>query len=177
MKGEDSEAVFEITPLEGFLGAERVISFRSAAGDKTISLKIPAGIKPGEKIKLSGQGNPGINGGKNGDLYLQVEFRKDAKFELDGLNLEAQVELYPWEAALGSKINFDTLDGKISVKIPAGIQTGNRIRVTGKGYKDRSGIRGDMYLRVKLMNPEKLDKTQIDLYEQLARNSPSHKAR
>ena len=177
IQGEDSEAVFEITPAEGFSGAERMISLRNAAGDRTISLKIPAGIKPGEKIKLSGQGSPGMNGGRNGDLYLKVEFKHDTGFELEGLNLEAQVELYPWEAALGSEINFDTLDGKISVKIPAGIQTGNRIRVTGKGYRDRSGTRGDMYLRVKLVNPERLDKAQQDLYEQLAKISPSHKAR
>lgn len=174
MKGEDSEAVFEITPAEGFSGAEKRISFRTSTGDKTISLKIPAGIKPGEKIKLSGQGGPGMNGGRSGDLYLQVEFRRDSGFEMDGLNLEAQVELYPWEAALGSEISFYTLDGKISVKIPAGIQTGNRIRVTGKGYKDKSGTRGDLYLRVKLVNPENLDKAQLDLYEKLKKISPPH---
>lgn len=175
MKGEDSEAILEITPVEGFSGAERRISLRTPAGDKTISLKIPAGIKPGEKIKLSGQGSPGMNGGKSGDLYLQVEFVRDSGYELDGLNLETQIELYPWEAALGSEIAYYTLDGKISVKIPAGIQTGNRIRVTGKGYRDRAGIRGDLYLRVKLMNPEKLDKAQLDLFEQLMKISPSHK--
>lgn len=175
MKGEDSEAVLEITPSEGFSGAERMISLRTTAGERTISLKIPAGIKAGEKIKLAGQGSPGMNGGSNGDLYLKVEFRHDTGYELDGLNLEAQVELYPWEAALGSEITFETLDGKISVKIPAGIKTGNRIRVAGKGYKDRSGTRGDLYLRVKLVNPEKLDKAQLDLYEQLKKISPSHR--
>ena len=175
IQGEDSEAVLEITPAEGFSGAERKISFRTTDGDKTISLKIPAGIKPGEKIKLAGQGSPGMNGGKNGDLYLKVEFRRDSGFELEGLNLEAQIELYPWEAALGSETSFYTLDGKISVKIPAGIQTGNRIRVTGKGYKDKAGTRGDLYLRVKLMNPERLDKVQLDLYEQLQKISLSHK--
>jgi len=175
MKGEDSEALLEITPAEGFSGAEKRLSFRTSAGDKTISMKIPAGIKPGEKIKLSGQGGPGMNGGRSGDLYLQVEFRRDSGFEIDGLNLEAQVELYPWEAALGSELSFNTLDGKISVKIPAGIQTGNRIRVTGKGYKDKSGSHGDLYLRVKIINPERLDKGQLDLYEQLSRISPSHR--
>ncbi len=174
MKGEDSEAVLEISPAEGFSGAERIISFRTTAGDKTISLKVPAGIKPGEKIKLSGQGGPGMNGGRSGDLYLKVEFKRNSGFELDGLNLEAQLELYPWEAALGSEIAFYTLDGKISVKIPAGIQTGNRIRVAGKGYKDRAGTQGDLYLRVKLVNPEKHDMAQLDLYEQLKKISPSH---
>ncbi len=175
MKGEDSEAVLEITPAEGFSGAERMISLRNSAGDRTLSLKIPAGIKQGEKIKLSGQGGPGLNGGRNGDLYLKVEFRRDSGFELDDLNLETQIDLYPWEAALGSEISFYTLDGKISVKIPVGIQAGNKIRVAGKGYKDTSGTRGDLYLRVRLVNPERLDKAQRDLYEQLMKISQAHK--
>jgi curved DNA-binding protein len=175
MKGGDSEAVLEITMQEGFEGAERRISLRTENGDRTLSIKIPAGIKTGEKIKLSGQGGPGMNGGKNGDLYLQVEFRRDNCFELDGLNIEAQTELFPWEAALGTEVTVDTIDGRISVKIPAGIQSGNRIRVGGKGYKDKSGNRGDMYLRVRLVNPEKLDKAQLDLYEQLKKISPSRK--
>lgn len=175
MKGEDIEAVLEITPAEGFSGAEKRISLRTSAGEKTISLKIPAGIKPGEKIKLSGQGGPGIYGGINGDLYLQVEFLHNSGFELDGLNLESQIELYPWEAALGSEISYGTLDGKISVRIPAGIQTDNRIRVAGRGYRDRSGIRGDLYLKVKIVNPERLSKVELDLYEQLKRISLSHK--
>ena len=175
LKGEDSEAVLEITPQEGFSGAERVISFRTPAGERTISLKIPAGIKPGEKIKLAGQGQPGMNGGPSGDLYLQVEFRRDAGFELTGgANLEAQIELYPWEAALGTAVTFETLDGKISVKIPAGIQNGSRIRVAGKGYREKSGTRGDLYLRVRLVNPESLNKAQLDLYEKLKKISPTH---
>lgn len=175
MKGGDSEAVLEITPQEGFAGEERKICLRTEKGEKTLSLKIPAGIKPGEKIKLSGQGGPGMNGGRNGDLYLQVEFCKDSGFELDGLNMEAQTELYPWEAALGTEITLCILDGRISVRIPAGIQNGSRIRVGGKGYRDKSGVRGDLYIKVRLVNPERLDKAQLELYEQLKRISPSHK--
>lgn len=175
IRGEDSEAILEITPAEGFSGAEKRISLRTSAGEKTISLKIPAGIKPGEKIKLAGQGGPGMNGGVNGDLYLRIEFRRDSGLEPDGLNLESQIELYPWEAALGTEISYNTLDGKISVRIPGGIQTGNRIRVAGKGYRDRSGNRGDLYLKVKMVNPERLSKGELDLYEQLKRISPSHR--
>lgn len=174
MKGEDSEAIFEITPSEGFHGVEKTIALKTAAGDKTISLKIPAGIKPGERIKLSGQGGHGINGGPNGDLYLKVEFRRDAGFDMDGLNLEAKIDLYPWEAALGSEVTYYTLDGRISVKVPAGIQTGNRIRVAGKGYKDKSGSRGDLYLKVRIVNPNNLNSAQIDLYEKLKKISQSH---
>lgn len=174
MRGEDSEAILEITPSEGFNGAERTITLKTPTGSKTISLKIPAGIKPGEKIKLSGQGGRGINGGPNGDLYLKVEFRRDTGFDIDGLNLEANMDLYPWEAALGSEVTFYTLDGKISVKVPAGIQTGNRIRVAGKGYRDKYGSRGDLYLKVRIVNPGSLNSAQIDLYKKLKSISQNH---
>ncbi|MGE5614804.1 MAG: DnaJ C-terminal domain-containing protein [Bacillota bacterium] len=174
MRGEDREALLEIAPQEGFSGADKRISIRTPSGEKTISLKIPAGIKPGEKIKLAGQGAPGINGGKNGDLYLRVEFKKDSGFELKGLDLESQVALYPWEAALGSEIRFNSLDGAISVKVPAGIQTGNYIRIAGKGYRDRSGRRGDLYLKVMIYNPDRLSEAQLDLYKKLGSISPRH---
>lgn len=174
MRGKDSEALLEITPQEGFSGADKRIGIRTPSGEKTISLKIPAGIKPGEKIKLAGQGAPGVNGGKNGDLYLRVEFAKNSGFELKGQDLEAQVALYPWEAALGSEVRFNSLDGIISVKVPAGIQTGNYIRIAGKGYRDRSGRRGDLYLKVMIFNPDKLNAAQMDLFKQLSSISPHH---
>jgi len=169
MKGGDTETVLEISIAEGFSGAEKLISLRGANGEKKISLKIPAGIKQGEKIKLAGQGNPGINGGPNGDLYLRIEFRKDPVFELNGLDLEARLQLYPWEAALGAEKPFNTLDGRISVRIPAGVQTDSRIRVAGKGYRDKSGRRGDLFLRVVIMNPPRLNREQLELYEKLSR--------
>lgn len=175
MPGQDNEALMEITPAEAFTGAEKRISLRTPAGERTISLRIPAGIRPGEKIKLAGQGGPGINGGRNGDLYLNVEFTGDSGFEINGLDLESPVALYPWEAALGSEISFNTLDGRISVKIPSGIQSGNKIRVAGRGYRDRSGTRGDLYLKVMLVNPERLNGAQLELYEKLSRISQTHK--
>ncbi len=171
MKGDDSEAVLKITIAEGFHGAERRIGLRTSDGEKTISLKIPAGIKPGEKIKLSGQGSPGFNGGRNGDLFLKVEFIQPADFELNGLNVEGRIALYPWEAGLGAEKSYQTLDGRISVKVPAGIQTDSRIRVAGKGYRDRNGVRGDLFLRVRIVNPDTLSKAQSDLYKQLKKIS------
>jgi curved DNA-binding protein len=173
MKGQDMESLLEITIEDGFKGAQRLVSIRTASGDRTISLKVPSGIKPGEKIKLSGQGNPGVNGGPNGDLYLRVDFRKDPVYEMNGINLEARLPLYPWEAALGAEKPFNTLDGRISVRIPAGIQTDNKIRVAGKGYRDKSGIRGDLFLRVAMVNPPRLSKEQTELYEKLSKLNTS----
>lgn len=167
MKGEDSEAAINITVQEGFNGAEKRISFRTGSGDRTISFKIPSGIRNGEKIKLAGQGNPGFNGGKNGDLYLTVEIVAGGGLELDGSNLQASMDMMPWEAALGAEISFDTLDGRILVRVPPGIQTGNRIRVAGKGYTDKSGTRGDLYIKARIVNPAVLTDKQRELYEKL----------
>lgn len=167
MKGEDSEASIGITLQEGFKGAEKRISLRTAGRDRTISFKVPPGIRNGEKIKLAGQGGPGYNGGQNGDLYLTVEILPGSGFETDGANLQAVVDLMPWEAALGAEIPFNTLDGRILVSVPPGIRTDSRIRVTGKGYADRSGARGDLYIRVRIDNPRVLTGQQRELYEKL----------
>lgn len=172
MKGEDSEALISITVQEGFSGAEKRISLRTGGGDRTISFKIPSGIKNGEKIKLAGQGNPGFNGGQNGDLYLTVEIVPGGGLELDGANLYASMDMMPWEAALGAGIPFDTLDGRILVSVPPGIQTGNRIRVAGKGYMDRSGARGDLYIKARIVNPTVLTDKQKELYEKLKKTAP-----
>lgn len=172
MKGEDSEALISITVQEGFNGAEKRISLRTGGGDRTISFKIPSGIKNGEKIKLAGQGNPGFNGGQNGDLYLTVEIVPGGGLELDGANLYASMDMMPWEAALGAGIPFDTLDGRILVSVPPGIQTGNRIRVAGKGYMDRSGARGDLYIKARIVNPTVLTDKQKELYEKLKKTAP-----
>ena len=167
MKGEDSEAAINITVQEGFNGAEKRISLRTSSGDRTISFKVPSGIRSGEKIKLTGQGNPGLNGGKNGDLYLMVEIVPGSGIELDGANLQASMDMMPWEAALGAEMPFNTLDGRILVKVPPGIQTGNRIRVAGKGYRDKSGARGDLYIKARIVNPGVLTDKQRELYEKL----------
>ncbi len=172
MKGEDSEAVIGVTVQEGFNGAEKRINLRTGGGDRTIAFNIPSGIKSGEKIKLAGQGNPGFNGGQNGDLYLTIEIAPWNGFEPEGANLLASMDLMPWEAALGAEIPFNTLDGRILVSVPAGIQTGNRIRVAGKGYRDRTGARGDLYIRARIVNPAVLTAKQRELYEKLKQTAP-----
>lgn len=168
-KGQDREAEITITPEEGFRGTERRISIQSAGGDKTISFKIPAGIKDGEKIKLSGQGGPGKNGGPNGDLYLNIKLANGSRFELEGMNINTTLEVYPWEAALGAEKPVETIDGRIAVRIPPGIQSDNKIRAAGKGYIDRSGNRGDLYIRIRIVNPVVLTPEQRELYESLAK--------
>ena len=100
-------------------------------------------------------------------MYLTVKFKKNSGFELNGLDLHADLNILPWEAALGADVPFEAIDGKIIVKVPAGILTDNKIRVAGKGYKDRTGKRGDLYLRVRIVNPSILTEQERELYEKL----------
>ncbi|MGI6777510.1 MAG: DnaJ C-terminal domain-containing protein [Acetivibrionales bacterium] len=169
--GENMEADIEITPEEGFYGKEKKVTLMSNGRERIISFKIPEGIMEGGKIKISNQGYPGMNGGRNGDLYLRVRFKSSSRFKVEGKNLLTSLNLTPWEAALGTEIPFNTLDGKIIVKIPAGIQTGNRIRVAGKGYKDKYGGRGDLFLKVSIVNPGILSNEERKLYEKLSQVS------
>jgi curved DNA-binding protein len=163
-KGSDVELEISIELEEALLGKEKQISFLKNNKKSSISLKIPRGITEGEKIKLSGQGNQGIGNGQNGDLYLKVKF-KESRFSFEGLNLVCNIRLLPWQAALGHKFEFKTLDGKIEVKIPIKIQTDNRIRIAKKGYINRMGARGDLYLNVKIINPPVINKNMERAFE------------
>jgi len=166
-KGSDIESVIEISPEEGFAGAEKSVSIRTRSGDRSLSFRIPKGVKDGEKIRLKGQGEPGTNGGSNGDLYLTVKFKKGGKFEIDGKDLTTTLDVMPWDAALGGEKTVDTLEGRILIKIPPGIQTDNKIRVAGKGYIDRNGSRGDLYIKIRIVNPKIMSSEVRRLYEKL----------
>lgn len=165
--GGDSEAEISITPEDGFHGNGMRVNLKDDVSERTISFKIPAGIRHGEKIKLSGQGIRGRNGGKNGDLYIKVNFREDGKLKLTGLDIEMTLDLLPWDAALGSETTLRIIDDTILLKTPPGIQTGGKIRVAGKGYKDRSGSRGDLYIQVRIVNPKVLTVEMKDLFAKM----------
>ncbi|NLP13204.1 MAG: DnaJ domain-containing protein [Clostridium sp.] len=166
-KGEDIQAELEVTPEEGFHGVEKRISIRGKEGVKSLSFKIPKGVKDGERIRLRGQGEPGFYGGENGDLFLTIKVKSTDRFWLEGNNLVTAINVMPWDAALGGELAVDTIDGRIMVKLPKGIQTDNKIRVVGKGYIDRTGRRGDLYIRVRIVNPSHLTSEMKGLYEKL----------
>lgn len=169
--GEHIEAEIEITPEEGFSGGEKRIALQTQHGVKNYTFKIPKGVRDGEKIRLKGQGHPGTNGGKSGDLYLTVRFRPGEHFALEGQDLVASLDIYPWDAALGGKVPVKTLDGRIMVKIPEGLRPGSRIRVPGKGYADRAGKRGDLYIKPRIVNPAHLTAETKELYQKLKKAS------
>jgi curved DNA-binding protein len=166
LRGEDKEAEVKISVADGFFGTEKHIVLETPNGRKKIAIKIPKGIRPGEKIRLAGQGGKGINGGANGDLYLTVNFRED-EFSLKGSDIIQELELKPWTAALGGEVIVKTLEGRLSVNVPGGIRSGESIRIQGKGYHNSIGGRGDLFLKVKINNPAYLNEKQKALYRQL----------
>lgn len=164
LRGEDMEAELEITPEEGMEGSEKTFSIRSASGTKTLKVRIPKGIPEGGKIKLAGQGHPGSGG--NGDLYIVVRFR-EGKYRLEGNHLIQRLDVYPWIAALGGEVKVHSPDGTIAVKIPAGIQTDQKIRIPGRGYGRTNEGRGDLFIQIRIVNPHPLTEEQKRLYEKL----------
>lgn len=134
---------------------------------KTFSVKIPAGIRDDEKIRLIGQGKKGEHGGKNGDLLIKISIDQNKKFKLKGCNLYTDLKLLPWEAALGTKVNVEGIDETETIIVQKGIQSGDTIKIEGKGYKDGKGGRGDLILNVRIMLPKKLTKEEVNLYEKL----------
>lgn len=131
---------------------------------KTLSVKVPAGVDTGDRIRLSGEGEPGINGGPSGDLYVQVAVREHKIFARDGRNLYCEVPISFVDAALGGELEVPTLDGRVKLKIPEETQTGRLFRLRGKGVAPvRGGAAGDLLCRVVLETPVNLTKKQKEL--------------
>ena len=168
VNGENIETSIDVALEESFYGQEKKISLRTVDGKmKVFTITIPAGIRNGEKIRLLRQGKEGINGGKSGDLFIKVNISNNKKFRLKGNDLYTDLYLTPWEAALGTKAQVSSIDEPTQVYIPEGIQTGEIIRIPGKGYKDGKGGRGDLVAEIKVMVPKKLSPDERKLFEDL----------
>lgn len=167
-KGENVETEIKVSIEDAFYGVEKKISLRTVEGKmKTFSVKIPEGIRDGEKIRLIGQGKKGVNGGKNGDLFIKIDIEDNKVFKLFGCDLKTDLKLSPWEAALGTRVNIETIDGDTKIYIPQGIQSGEKIRIPSKGYKDGKGGRGDLVAEVKIMVPKNLELDEKEMFEKL----------
>lgn len=135
---------------------------------KTLSVKIPAGVDTGDRIRLAGEGESGMGGGPAGDLYVQVSVKEHPIFVRDGANLYCEVPISFPTACLGGDLEVPTLDGKVALKIPAETQTGKSFRVRGKGVKPvRGGPVGDLICKVRVETPVNLTKEQVELVKQL----------
>jgi len=131
---------------------------------------VPAGMLPGQKIRLAGQGGSGMGGGPSGDLLLAVDLVPHPEFRLDGTDLHVALSVAPWTAALGGSARVPTLEGPVTVKVPAGSSSGRKIRLRGKGYPARKGA-GDLYAEVRIVVPETLTEEERRLFEELAATS------
>ena len=168
IKGENIETKIEATLADSFFGREKVVVLKNAEGkDKSYTIKLPEGIRDGEKIRLIGQGKQGQNGGKNGDLFIEINIKEDPKFKLKGYDLYTYLPISPWEATLGAKIEIPTIGENAVVYIPQGIQTGEKIEIPEKGFKNSQGERGKLFAEVQIMIPKKLSKSEEELFEKL----------
>ena len=168
VKGDNIETEINVGIEDAYFGTEKKISLRTVAGKmKTFSVKIPSGIRDGEKIRLLGQGKQGQNGGKNGDMFIKININENEKFKLKGYDIVTDLFLTPWEAALGKRVNVDSIDDTVSLYVPPGIQSGEKVRIPQKGYKDGRGGRGDLIAEVKTVVPKKLTEDERELFEKL----------
>lgn len=169
VRGEDIETKINISIEDGFFGVEKKILLNDLEGKpKTIAIKIPEGIQNGEKIRLIGQGKAGKNGGKNGDLYIQINIEDGKKYKLYGNDLYTVIPISPWEAALGVKAKVNSIDDtKTAIFIPNGVQSGETIEIPQKGYKTPNGNRGNLVAQIQIVVPEKLTKEETEMFKKL----------
>ena len=168
VKGENVETSIDVSIEDAFYGVSKKISLRTIEGKmKTFDVKIPAGIRDNEKIRLLGQGKAGRNGGSNGDLFIKINIEDDKRFKIKGYNLYTDLFLTPWEAALGTRANVVGIDDESNIYIPGGVQSGENITIQGKGYKDSKGGRGDLIANIKVMVPKKLTDDEKEIFMKL----------
>jgi curved DNA-binding protein len=168
----DSEARISLAIEEAGRGGKRQITLTDpdTGRRRTLRVTIPKGVRPGQRIRLAGQGRQGA-GGSRGDLYLTVEILPHPRFRLEGADLHTLLPIAPWEAALGGKATLTTLDGQVTVKIPAGSSSGQKIRLRGKGFPAQSGSNGDLIAELRIVVPKKLTAREKELYEKLEATS------
>lgn len=175
-KGQDIEIEFPMFIEETLIDTLKPVAFTIQHRDprghvvdqpKSLKVKIPAGVVNGERIRLKGQGGPGLTKADNGDLYLQIRFVPHPIFDVDGRNLSIVVPVAPWEAVLGTKLKLPTLTGNIQLTIPANSQSGQKFRIKGKGLLSKK-LQGDLFAVLKIVVPTSADEASKRLWTELA---------
>ena len=173
-RGDDSHATITIDLVDTYQGATRNVSMMVAERDaadrivtreRTLSVNIPKGVTAGQQLRLSGQGQRGDGG--PGDLYLEIQFRPDARYRVDGRDVFETVPVAPWELALGADIEVATPSGKVTVSVPAGSQSGRKLRLRGRGIPGKEP--GDLYLLLEVVLPPANTDKARELYRTMAR--------
>ena len=176
MRGGDHHAKVVIDLADAYDGATRAVTLRSARLDteghvvteeRTLDVTIPKGVRAGQHIRLRGQGAPGSGGGQAGDLYLEIEFRPDDRYTVDGRDVTQRVPVAPWEAALGASIEVPTPSGRVEVTVPPGSRNGRKLRLRGRGIPGQPP--GDLYLELELALPPATTDAARELYRTMER--------
>ncbi len=165
-RGRDVESNLSVRLEDSFAGEKLGVTLSGPGGRKRYEVKIPRGIKDGEKIRLAGQGAPGP-GGQMGDLFITIAVAPHHRFTREGDDLVVRVDLPAWDAALGGKIPVPTLDGEVQMTVPAGLSSGQRLRLKGRGMPRRGGGQGDLFAELRVTVPKQLSDEQRELLEQL----------
>jgi curved DNA-binding protein len=180
MRGQDHEAEITISLEDAYRGATRTVTLQGYEVDgqgqmrptsSTYQVRIPAGVTEGGRIRLAGKGGAGMGGGPAGDLYLKVHIEPHPRYRLQGHDLKVEVPVAPWEAALGATVEVPVVDGTVSLKIPAGIQSGHKLRLRGKGLPRKGSDRGDLLAEIKIVVPKKLSAREKELFAEMAKVS------
>jgi curved DNA-binding protein len=161
--GQDLESSLTLTFSEAFHGLQQRLSL----GNEIIDVRIPPGAKPGSRIRVRGKGQPSPYSQQRGDLYLIVQLQPHPFFQFDGDNLVCEVPITPDEAVLGGPIEVPTPDGNVTMNIPAGIRSGQTLRLRGKGWPNPKGGRSDQLVRISIQPPKPLSATERELYERI----------
>jgi curved DNA-binding protein len=166
-RGRDVEGDIMVTLEEAARGSIRSVSVKHGSRTETHQVKIPAGVTEGQRLRIAGRGEQGSGGGAAGDLYLRVRLAKHPDFEVEDHHLIYEAELAPWEAVLGAEISVPTLTGRVNIRIPAGTQAGQKLRVRGRGLPPS----GDLLVVARIIVPAKLTDAEKKIWEQLQRES------
>ncbi|MFI4970481.1 MAG: DnaJ C-terminal domain-containing protein [Lysobacterales bacterium] len=166
-RGRDLHAQVAVGVDTAYSGGRERISLRDGRAERTLEVKIPAGITPGKQIRLAGQGYAGTHGGPAGDLILEVGLREDPRFRLEGRNVLATLPVTPWEAALGATVTVPTLGGDVELRIPAGSDSGRKMRLRGRGWPGATP--GDQIVTLEVHVPKAENDAQRALYAEMAK--------
>jgi curved DNA-binding protein len=166
--GAHQTTEIQLTVEEAYHGTRRAIRLSGEDGTRTVEVTIPPGVTDGQRIRLAGQGGHGSDGARSGDLYLVVRIAPHPLYRIEGRDLNVELRLAPWEAALGTSVAVPTPGGDAKVNVPAGTSCGRRLRLRGRGMPNARGQPGDLFAEAKIVVPPRPTEAERDLFEQLA---------
>jgi curved DNA-binding protein len=176
LRGNDYEAGVHLTFEQAFAGTELEFDLTAIEYDDEgrarrvphkIKVRVPRGVVDGQKLRVPGKGGKGMNGGPDGDLYLDIEVAAHPVFRVDGMDIHVDLPLAPWEAVLGASVELPTPAGRVTLRVPAGTRAGQKLRLGGRGMARADGTKGDLYAQAQIAVPTVTDENQKKLYEQL----------